>query len=159
MNRTTPYAFVLPAALLIQACAGGAPPAQAVPEEVVSAESAVASGGPLSDERAMELGRVYIALVHAGEIEQLWEHMAPEARERIGSYEEFRAGHERVASRLGAEISVVRETVEPASAGMIASRMYTRVSNYSGMPGRAVRIVIGLTDAGTIGGMRAGPAE
>ena len=124
----------------------------------VSAQ-APAAREALSDERVMELARDYFELLQSGEYDRLWEHLAPEAQQRFGTIEQFRTASEGVMTRLGTETSVVRETVEPARAGMIADKVYHRVSRYTGAEGTAVRLTIGLVNDGSIGGLTARPVQ
>lgn len=123
----------------------------------LEAQSPVQEG--LSDARVMELARDYIALLQAGEYDRLWEHLAPEAQQRFGTIEQFRTASQTVMGRLGTEVLVVEETVEPARVGMIAHKMYHRVSTYTGAEGGRVRLTIGLVNDGSIGGLTARPAR
>ena len=113
----------------------------------------------LSDERVMELARGYVELLQSGEYERLWEHLAPEAQQRFGTLEQFRTASAGVMTRLGTEAALVRETVEPARAGMIAHKLYHRVSRYTGADGTPVRLTIGLVNDGSIGGLTARPVQ
>jgi hypothetical protein len=119
----------------------------------VAAQPAAADG-PLTDERAMELARGYVELLHARDYERLWRHVTPETKQRIGTLDDFRSGAERTAGSLGAEVTVVSETVEAARAGMVADKLYVRVSHYAGAPGAPVRLMIGLKNDGSIAGLQ-----
>ena len=141
---TTPF---LAAFLLV--CGAGVQP--------VAAQETAQDG--ISDERVTELARGYVELLQAGEFESLWEHLAPEAKERFGTFEQFRSASEGVMNRLGTEITLVEENVEPARLGMVAHKMYHRISHYTGAQGTPVRLTIGLVNDGTIGGMTARPAR
>lgn len=156
MNRPM-MVFVLAGALA--GCAGNPQPESAAPASSAQAAVLPEAGVQLSEERVMELGRTYTGLIHAGAYEQLWQATTPEARERFGSFDEFRGTGERVASRLGEELGVITEAVEPARAGMLASKLYLRVSNYAGVPGRAVRLMVGVMDDGSIAGLQVRPVD
>lgn len=125
--------------------------------EPVAAQSPVQEG--LSEARVMELARGYVELLQAGEYDRLWEHLAPEAQQRFGTLEQFRTASEGVMTRLGTEIVVLEERVEPARSGMVAHKLYHRISNYTGAEGASVRLTIGLVNDGSIGGMTARPAR
>ena len=62
-------------------------------------------------------------------------------------------------SQLGTEAALVGETVEPARSGMIAHKVYHRVSRYTGTEGTRVRLTIGLVNDGSIGGLTARPVQ
>ena len=160
MTRRSLSLLALPTAAFLLACGGNpapeTPPAADAPE--ATAVQATPSAG-LSDERVMELGRGYAALVHAREWEQVWEHTHPEARQRFESFENFRGAGDQIMSRLGAEMSVVSEHVEPARPGMIAEKVYFRLSNYTGVPGRQVRLMIGVMSDGSIAGLQVRPVD
>ena len=148
MKKTIRTTFATAAAALLVLASGAAPAA---------AQTPVAEG--ISDERVLELARGYADLLFAGDYEALWEHVSPEGKARFGTLEAFRSGGQGVMSRLGEEKLIVSENVEPATAGMIATKVYLRVSHYSGAEGSPVRLIIGLKDDGTIGGIAARPAQ
>ena len=124
----------------------------------VAPAQAPAAAATLSDERAMELARGYVELLHAGNYAQLWEHVSPTAQERFGSVERFQSEGQRVMSELGAEVGIVSEVIEPPRAGMAANKLYLRVSHYERAPG-PVRLVLGLMNDGSIIGMNVSPAQ
>ncbi|HEX6369928.1 MAG TPA: hypothetical protein VF006_13495 [Longimicrobium sp.] len=155
MTKRSSSVLTLSAAAFLLACGGNPPPDTPAPQAVESvAVQPAATAGVLSDERAMELARGYVALLHAGDYERLWQHVTPETKQRIGSLDAFRSGGEGTLRDLGAEITVVSERVEPGRTGMVADKMYLRVSHYVGAPGTAVRLMIGLKNDGTIVGMQ-----
>lgn len=159
MTRRSLSLLALPTAAFLLAC-GGNPAPETPPADAPAATATVIEATPsdgLSDERVMELGRGYAALVHASEWEQVWDHTHPEARQRFESFENFRGAGDQILSRLGAEMSVVSEHVEPARQGMIAEKVYFRLSNYTGVPGRQVRLMIGVMSDGSIAGMQVRP--
>ena len=158
MTRRYLALLALPTAAFLFACGGN--PAPGTPADAPTATAAQApEGDGLSDERVMELARGYTALLHAGEWEQLWGHLNPEARDRFESFDNFSGAGAGILARLGAEMSVVSESVEPARSGMIAEKVYLRVSNYTGVPGRQVRVMIGLMSDGSIAGMQVRPVD
>ena len=156
MTRRYPTLLALPVAAFLLACGGN--PEPGTPVAAATAVQATETPG-LSDERAMELGRGYAALVQAAEWTQLWDYLHPEARARFESFENFSGAGDRIVSRLGAEMSVVSENVEPARGDMIAEKVYSRISNYTGMPGRQVRLTIGVMSDGSIAGMQVRPVD
>ena len=155
MTKTPNSLLTLSAAAFLVACGGNPPSSTPAPERVqAAAVQPTAPVGPLSDERAMELACGYIALVHARDYARLWQHMAPEAKQRFGTLDQFRTGGEGALGNLGAEIAVVSERVEPATAGMVADKLYLRVSHYAQSKGVPVRLMIGLKKDGSIAGMQ-----
>ena len=159
VNRFRSLLTLFAAAFLL-ACGGNPPPSTPVPEPVqtVAVQPAATADG-LSDGRAMELGREYVALLHARGFERLWQHAAPEAKQRFGTLDRFRSGGEGALSPLGAELAVLSERVEPARVGMDADKLYLRVSHYAGAAGVPVRLMIGLKNDGSIAGMQVRRAE
>ena len=161
MTNRSSSLIALSAAALVVACASN-PPASSAPE-VVPVATAEVQATPadtnLTDARAMELGRKYAAMFHGRSFDSLWTYATPASKERFGSVERFRTGGEQALTQIGAETGIVSETVEPASAGMTASKAYVRVSNYAGSQGTPVRLVIGLMNDGTIAGMQIRPVE
>ena len=160
MSRRYIAPVVLPIAAFTLAC-GGNPSPDSTPAaaDAPAAITVQPEGSALTDARVMDLGRGYTALVHASDWTQLWENTHAEARARFDSFEDFSEAGDRIMSRLGAEMSVVIESVEPARAGMIAEKAYLRVSNYTGVPGRQVRLMIGLMSDGSIAGMQVRPVD
>ena len=57
------------------------------------------------------LGRQHAAQFQRGELEALWQHLAPEARSALGSPEGLRAYREQVHRQVGREVEVVHEQV------------------------------------------------
>ena len=162
--------LTLSAGALIMACGGNPPattpepetapaPAVTAPSAASDARKSAAQGHELSDERAKEIARGYVELLKAGNYEQMWEHVTPAAKERFGSFEDFRGEGERIMSDLGTEIGIVSETIEPARAGMLANKLYFRVSHYAGADGRPVRLLIGLKNDGSIAGIQVREAQ
>lgn len=150
MTKASSSLLTLSAAAFLAACGGSPPPSTRAPEPVQAvAVQPAATGEGLSDERAMELARGYVELLHAGDYERLWEHMAPATRERIGTLDEFRSGGQRSQGPLGPEVTVVSERVEAARAGMAADKLYVRVSHYAAVEG-PVRLMMGLKNDGSI---------
>lgn len=125
--------------------------------ERASAQAPAQEG--ISDERVKELARGYYELLIEGKYDQLWEHLAPQAKQRFGTLDEFRRESAGVMGRLGTEALMVEEIVEPARVGMVAHKVYHRISRYSGVEGSAVRMTIGLVNDGSIGGMAARPVQ
>ena len=150
---------ILSAVALIAACSGNPPAATPEPAAAPAPVSSAAPVQELTDERAMEIARGYIELLKARNYEKMWEHVAPAAKQRIGSLEAFREEGERVMTDLGAEIGIVSETIEPARAGMLANKLYFRVSHYAGADGTPVRLLIGLTNDGSIAGIQVREAQ
>ncbi|HEX2210732.1 MAG TPA: hypothetical protein VHG93_23825 [Longimicrobium sp.] len=146
--------LVLSAAAFLAACAGTPPAGAPAPQPAVAVPAADAV---LSDERAMELARGYVELLHARDYDGLWQHMAPEEKERF-SADQFRSESERTVGSLGAEVAVVSEEVQPARAGMAADKLYVRVSRYAGA-GTPVRLRIALKNDGSIAGLQVRPAD
>jgi hypothetical protein len=142
------------------ACGGNLPPRIPEPEgPATMAVEVAADGGELSDARVMELGRGYAELLYAGNYDQLWQHLTPESKARFGTVDGFRSGGEDAMNGLGAESAVLRESVELPRAGMMADRLYLRVSHYSASAGTPVRLMIGLKHDGSIVGLQLRPAE
>lgn len=149
----------LSAAAFLAACGGSPPAAAPAPQPVQAAPvqpapAAQAPAAALSDERAMELARGYVELLHAGDYDRLWQHVAPAVRERFGTVDQFRGEGVRAMGELGAEITVVSEQVEVARAGMVADKLYLRVSHYAGAPEGPVRLMLGLKNDGSIAGLQ-----
>ena len=155
MRKRSSSLLTLSAAAFLVACGGNPPPSTPAPEAVQAVTvQATATPEGLSDERVMELARGYVALLHARDFERLWQHLAPEAKQRFGTPEGFRSGGESALGNFGAETSVVSERVEPARPGMMADRLYLRVSQYAGANGTPVRLMVGLKNDGSIVGMQ-----
>lgn len=160
MTKKSNSLLTLSTAAFLVACGSNPPPSTPVSEAAAAvAVQPTATGEGLSDERAMELGRGYVALLHAGDYERLWQHVTPEAKQRFGTLDRFRSGGESALGNLGAETSVVSERVEPARAGMVADRLYLRVSHYAGAGGTPVRLLVGLKNDGSIAGLQIRRAE
>ena len=149
MRKITRFLMTVAVAASLLALGGGV--------ERASAQEAVQEG--ISDERVKELARGYYELLHDGKYDQLWQHLAPQAKQRFGTLEEFRRKSAGVMERLGTEALMVEEIVEPARVGMVAHKVYHRISRYSGVEGSAVRMTIGLVNDGTIGGLNAQPIQ
>ena len=157
MTNRSSALLTLSAAAFLLACGGSPPPATPAPQ-AVSVQPAPAAEG-LSDERAMQLARGYVELLHAGDYERLWQHVTPAVRERFGTVDRFRSEGLRALSDLGAEVTVVSERVEVARAGMVADKLYMRVSHYARGPGGPVRLMLGLKNDGSIAGLQIRPAD
>ena len=150
--------LALSAAAFLAACAG-TPPAGA-PEPALQPSVAVPAADAdavLSDERAMQLARGYVELLHARDYDGLWQHMASEEKE-LFSADQFRSESERTVGVLGAEVAVVSEEVQPARAGMAADKLYVRVSRYAGTE-TPVRLRIALKNDGSIAGLQVRPVD
>jgi predicted metal-dependent phosphoesterase TrpH len=145
--------LALSAAAFLAACTGTPPAGAPAPQPAV----AVPANAVLSDERAMELARGYVELLHARDYDGLWQHMAPEEKE-LFSADQFRSESERTVGVLGAEVAVVSEEVQPARAGMTADKLYVRVSRYAGAE-TPVRLRIALKNDGSIAGLQVRPAD
>ena len=109
-DEKTNSLLTLSAATFLVACGGNPPPSTLAPQPVTSQLPTTIR---LSDERAMELARSYVALLHARGYERLWQHATPEAKQGFGTLDRFRSGGEGVLNDLGAEIAVVSERLEP----------------------------------------------
>ena len=167
-NRSSALLAVTAAAFTL-ACGGN--PEPSTPEPVIVQTTTVDTAavqtpaqGPaatetLSDERALELARGYVELLQAGEYARIWEHVAPAAKERFGTFERFASEGQRVMEDLGAEVGIVSEGVEPPRAGMQAAKLYMRVSQYERSSGTPVRLMMGLMNDGSIIGVQIQPAE
>jgi len=144
--------LTLTAAFLL-GCGSNPPPAT---PDVREAETApvITAAQTLTDERVLELGRGYIELLAARDFERLFQHLAPQPRERFVTAERLRSETEGALNDLGKEIGVISETVEPARQGMIATKLYLRVSRYATTGEVPVRLLIGLTSDGSIAGMQ-----
>ena len=170
-NRFT--ALALTAAALTFACGGNpepvtpepasveAPAAQAPAAQAPAAQTPAepAATATLSDERAMELASGYVELLQAGDFAQLWEHLAPAAKERFGTLEKFQTEGARIMNELGPEVATIREAVEQPRAGMQADKLYLRVSHYATAGETPVRMMIGLMNDGSIIGMNVSRAQ
>lgn len=163
-NRPRPL-LTLAAAALLAACGGNPEPAtpaaqadtaaQASPADTVAAQPA----GELTDERAMELARGYVAMLHSRDFAGLWERVTPESRQRFGTFDAFRQAGDQILTNLGAELAVESETVEAPQAGMPAARVYHRVSMYENSETQPVRLSIAMTADGSIAAIQLRPAE
>ena len=153
MTTTIRSLATLSAAALLQGCAAAPPAAAPTPAPAAAAVHAEAAA-ELTEARALELGRGYVALMHAGDYDQLWAHLTPAAQENFGSIEAFRSGGERALGGLGEEVVVVGERVEAARPGMMADRLYLRTSRYTADPETSVRLMIGLKHDGSIAGIQ-----
>ncbi len=157
----------LAAMLLLFACAGNPSPAAApgvtpVPQrsQPSVSEGAAAPGPEIpSDARVIELGRRYFELLQARDHDQVWSNLTPEARARFASVAEFGSWTESVLDSLGSEVGVIREAVELPRPGMLADRLYFRVSRYAGAGATPVRLLIGMKNDGSIVGMQVRRAE
>ena len=159
MTRRSTSLLALSAAAFLAACGGNPRPATPAPRTVEAvAVPTAATAEALSDERAMELARGYVALLHARDYDRLWQHASPEAKQRFGTVERFRSQGERALGNLGTETVIVSERVQPASEGMLADRLYLRVSRYTGADG-PVRLMLGLKNDGSIVAMQLRRAE
>ncbi|MBW3569739.1 MAG: hypothetical protein KY467_01420 [Gemmatimonadetes bacterium] len=154
MTRPSTFLLAMSAAAFLAACGGSPPAATPAPEAVPDVTVRPAADEGLSDARAMELGRRYVALLHARDYDALWQHVTPEGQQRFGTLDRFRSEGERVLSGLGAETSVVSEGVEPARAGIPADKLYLRVAQYAGAEGGPVRLMMALTNDGSIAGLQ-----
>ena len=153
-NRSTLLLTISAASIV--ACSRNAPPSTPETREVetTAVTPAPAPGAALTDERAMELGRGYIELLAARDFAQLWQHLAPQPKERFGTVERFRAETEGALNTLGKEVGVISERIEPARQGMVATKLYFRISRYTGNGETPVGLMIGLTNDGSIAGMQ-----
>ena len=155
MPRISRSLLALSAAGFMAACSRN--PQPSAPEtreaDTVAVQPAPA-GAPLTDARVMELGRRYIELLAARDFEQLWQHLAARPKERFGTAERLRSETEGGLNDLGKEIGVISESVEPARQGMVATKLYLRVSRYEKSGEVPVRLLIGLTSDGSIAGMQ-----
>lgn len=167
MKRSTGL-VALTAAAFTFACGGNPEPSTPEPADIPPAAAQTPAQTPaqppaatetLTDERAMELARGYIELVHAGDFARLWEHVAPAGKERFGSFETFQAEGARIMGELGPEVGILREAVEQPRAGMRANKLYVRVSQYASAGEAPVRMMIGLLNDGSIIGMQVSRAE
>ena len=153
-NRFT-FLLILSAATIVACSRNPTPTTPAAREvETTLAQPAPAAGAPLTDERAMELGRGYIEMLANRDFAQLWQHLAPQPKERFGTVERFRAETEGALNTLGKEVGVISERIEPARQGMVATRLYFRISRYAGNGETPVGLMIGLTNDGSIAGMQ-----
>ena len=166
MTNRSSSLLALSAAAFALACGGTPEPSTPEPVAVEAPETQPAqspapavAANALTDERAMEIGRGYVELIHAGNYAQVWEHVAPSAKERLGSLEQFQSEGERVMSELGKEVGVVSEAVEAPRPGMAADKLYMRVSQYERSSGAPVRMMIGLKNDGSIVGIQVRPAQ
>ena len=129
-----------------------APAAQAPAAQPPAAETP-APTATLTDERVMELARGYVEMLQDRDWAGVWEHVAPAGKERFGSLETFATEGERVMDELGPEVATVSETVEEPRAGMLANKVYIRVSHYEAAGDGPVRMMIGLLNDGSIVGV------
>ena len=169
MTNRSSSLLALSAAAFALACGGTPEPStpepvaveapQSQPAQTPAPAAAAAVAGTLTDERAMEIARGYVELLHAGNYAQVWEHVTPSAKERFGSLEQFQSEGERVMSDLGKEVGIVSEAVEQPRAGMQADKLYMRVSHYERSSGAPVRMMIGLKNDGSIVGIQVRPAQ
>ena len=159
MTYRSGWILTASAAALVLACGGNSPAPGPEPEQLQPTAEATATQEELTDDRVIELARGYVELLQARDFERLWQHVSPEARQRIGSLDEFRSGSEAVLNRLGAEVGMISETVEPARAGMVADKLYFRVSHYAGAKEGPVRLLVGLKNDGSIAGFNVQRAE
>jgi hypothetical protein len=137
-----------------------ATPAAAQPAPATTAPAtATPASAELTDERTMALGREYAALLHAGEFAKLWEKSSPEAQARFGTVEKFTTEGQGVMTRVGSDMGMVSERVEPARAGMAANKLYIRIGHYATTGQTPVQLVIGLKNDGTIAGLQVRPAQ
>jgi len=160
MTRTFRSLLALSAPAIMLACGGNPDPATPAPASAPATQPpAAAAEQGLTDERVYELGRGYMDMIHAGEFDRLWERVSPAGKEAFGSFEAFRAEGANIVNELGAEILTVDESVQPARAGMRATKVYVRDGRYAGADDRTVRFIIGLMEDGTIAGISVRPAE
>ena len=160
---TTPVRFLLAlsATAILAACASNSPaygPEPAAAGSASTTATATASAG-LTDDRAKELGRSYAEQLQAKNFDALWRRSSPEVQQRFGTLDRFRASIEAGMAEFGNEIHLVSDQVEPAKAGMAASKLYSRTAHYSKAGNTAIRLAIGLKDDGTLAGIEVGKAE
>lgn len=155
MMKTPRSLLTLSVTAFLLACGGNPPPDAPEADEVDAvAVDPAPTDQVLSDERAMEIGRDYVEALQARDFERLWQHVTPESKQRFGTVERFRTEGSAVLDELGAELGVMSEDVEPARAGMMADKLYLRVSTYAGSEGDPVRLMIGLANDGSIVGVQ-----
>jgi len=121
-----------------------------------SAAAPAAAGQPLSEERAMELGREYAQLVFDEDAETLWEHFDSDVREALGSVDGFRAMTQQIFAQTGPELTVTsEEVVEVGEQDIVA---YRRVGHYATM-GADAALIIAIRPDESIAGLQIRPVQ
>lgn len=109
--------------------------------------SAPGASQAISSGQALELARKYLADIHQGKAEGLWQKMTPAMQAALKDPETWKAVPAQFKSQLGEEGNVENERVVPG----IHMQIYSRLSEFSAIPGKFVTTFT-LDDQGQIAG-------
>jgi hypothetical protein len=112
---------------------------------MVLATIAVAQDTPPAKDDPQELGRSLTTLFYEGKLDNLWAVFGKGLRDAMGSVEQLRAFHKKVADQVGEETAIVSESVNRRGDLTI----YTRHAKFAKVPD-LIEVVWGFNDNGVI---------
>jgi Peptidase family M23 len=108
----------------------------------------------LNGAQAMEMSRKYLAEINQGSADDLWQKMTPQMQALLKDPAGWKTATSQFKAQLGNEIKVENERVVPG----IHMQVYTRLSEYSAMPGKMVT-TFAFNDQGQIAGFSVRPGS
>lgn len=112
----------------------------------------------LTGTQAMEMSHKYLTEISQGSADDLWQKMTPQMQTLLKDLAGWKAATSQFKAQLGNEIKVENERAVPG----VHMQVYTRLSEYSAMPGKMVT-TFAFNDQGQIAGFSvrpvANPAE
>src|SRR5512142_2218501 len=129
-------------------------PWNALAVAILLAGASLSLAQTLNGAQAMEMSHKDLAAITQGSADDLWEKMTPQMQAVLKDPAGWKTATSQFKAQLGNEIKVENERVVPG----VHMQVYTRLSEYSAMPGKMVT-TFAFNDHGQIAGFSVRPVS